>query len=111
MSNESEFNLTAEQKDALQNLRDQRQAKFAQIIALLSRASGPGNPETLDPHVHKRISDEARSAINHWMEQAEMDRRESSTSLPPTPLQRLLNEHYELGEQQRDILDEAADHN
>jgi hypothetical protein len=45
------------------------------------------------------------------MEQAEMDRRESSTSLPPTPLQRLLNEHYELGEQQRDILDEAADHN
>src|SRR4051812_27811759 len=103
MSNEGECDLTAQQQDALLKLRNQRDAKFAEIMALLSQGSGHGDPAALDSQVKSRLSDEATAAINRWMEQAEMDRKEPSTASPPTPLQRLLNEHYELGEQRRDI--------
>ena len=109
MGNQPALDLTAEQKDALLELRRQREAKFTEIMALLARERGHGDLAALDPVLRQEMSDQATAAIDHWVEQAEMDRREPPAASTPSALQRLLNQHYELGEQGVDILDEAAD--
>jgi hypothetical protein len=109
VTGESEVNLSPEQKDAFLKLRSQRNEKFAEIVALLAKERGVDDPAALEPRVRQGIFDDATAAIIRWMEQAEMDRKEPSTAAPPTLLQRLLNQHYELGEQQVDILDEARE--
>ena len=105
----SELGLTGEQQAALLELRRRRDAKFTEIMALLARECGHGELAALDPPLRQKMSDQATAAIDRWVEQTEMDRREPSTHSAPTALQRLLNEHYELGEQGIDILDDGAD--
>ena len=77
----------------LEKLHKLRDAKFEEIRQLLKAELGIDG---------QQLTDEAEEATDRWMEDAETQDREPSQT---TPLQRLLKEHYELGEQIIDIQD------
>jgi hypothetical protein len=79
----------------IEKLYELRQAKLKEIRQLLAVDLGIKDQEEL--------SDEADEVIDRWAEDAEM---QDQPPEPSTPLQRLLKEHYELGEQILNIQDD-----
>lgn len=78
----------------LNTLHKLRDAKFEEIRQLLKAKLGIDG---------QQLTDEAEEATERWDEDFEMSQRQPLQS--PTALQRLLAEHYELGEQILDVQD------
>ena len=105
MNDDDRLALTPEEEEQIARLTRLRETKYGEIIQELANQYGLGNVNEADPDDPQivQLKREAEEAADNW-DTAEVDAPRLTAT---TPFQRLLAEHYELGEQILNIQDEA----
>jgi hypothetical protein len=77
--------------DDIAALERQRDDKYEEILEAIASELKLGKYNTLSEKDQERVEDEADAASDRWIEEIETQPR-----APRTPLEKLLNEHYEI---------------
>jgi hypothetical protein len=77
--------------DDIAALERQRDDKYQEILEAIASELKLGKFDTLSEEDQERVEDEADAASDRWIEEIETKPR-----APKTPLEKLLNEHYEI---------------
>src|SRR5262245_42249031 len=77
--------------DDIAALERQRDDKYEEILEAIASELKLGKFNTLSEEDQERVEDEADAASDRWIEEVETNPR-----APKTPLEKLLNEHYEI---------------
>jgi hypothetical protein len=96
-------NLTEEEKATVDDLTRQLSAKFDEIVGELAKARGIDDISALSAEQMATLRSEAEDECDRWSERE----IEDAPPEPKTRLERLLREHYEVGELIMSIEDEA----
>ncbi len=107
MDDDERLTLTPEEAEQISHLTKQLGAKFGEIMQELANQYGLGGVVETDPDGPqiRWLKREAEEAAENW-EEADA---QPCPPTPTTPLQKLLAEHHELGEQILDIQEEATE--
>ncbi len=89
----------------VRELEAKRAAKLTEILGCIATLMGHKDLASLDAQTRAAIERTALEVVEHWERKAELAK--PSRPLITTNLQRLLHEHYELGENIHACLDEA----
>ena len=89
----------------VRELEAKRAAKLKEILGCIATLMGHKDLASLDAETRAAIERTALEVIEHWERKAKLAK--PSRPLITTNLQRLLHEHYELGENIHAYLDEA----
>jgi hypothetical protein len=102
--------LTDEEREQIQQLRDQRAKKYDEICAHVAGTLGyETNPAVLSEELVEQIAEEADELIENWeeVEMGEDDAALEKAAHPEPGIQQLLAEHWVLCGRIEDVYDEA----
>ena len=100
------FELYETEASQIDELYEKRWAKMQSVVECIASQLGHGSIAGLDDGSLGEVVEDAVDAIDNWYYDAEM---EMPAPEAKTPLQRLLADHHELGEQIQNIQDCAIE--